>query len=1071
MEKAEAEIMTAFGAGVNYYDTAYVYPGSEAALGEILEKNGIRKQVKIATKLPHYLIQNSDSMERYFSEQLRRLRTDYVDYYLMHMLTDTETWERLIALGILEWLEDKKASGAIRQIGFSYHGNTDMFCRLIDAYDWDFCQIQYNYMDEHSQAGRRGLHYANAKGLPVIIMEPLRGGRLVNRLPEQALKIFENYPIKRTPVQWALRWLWNQPEVTCVLSGMNSVEMVSDNVNTASDVTVGELGPREEEMLQDVVKAINSKMKVGCTGCGYCMPCPKNVDIPGTFAAYNRNYSDGHWRALVEYFMCTAMRRTSSAASNCVECGKCERHCPQHIPIRRELKNARRKLEGPLYKIGKRIVKWMKAYCLLLFIIGLAAAGMSGCKSTSAPADYIPPQTEPVTQTQNHALMWDACTPVSGSPGLYELHADFLENSNYTDCAEFAGNLLLIGQAYADAAYETGDSLGEETGPDTSPWEGTEWEGDDFPYEEVSPTFYFALYDPQENSVVATLNTEEQDISYYRIVGDQLLLLDYDTQSIYCYDDHLSLCGSCSGSELGEALSFMFYPSDSKNCFWDYSYSENALIRFSVSDGSYTIEPVSLDMYGVCLIGTTPDRSRLMVQAIDKDTLTPRIFLLDASTLEKTFLPEDLYYFYGSLTDQHYLAETDTFHGIWMYGDFDQKEASYFVLPISAHAQILYDNTFLVYEEQVLAEDDLHTIETTIYDGSGNALNYFYYDCGALSGEDSFYPAPAWACLENYGCCIQIMCDYNSHAYLLVWDLTTTSGTASSLPLYATEELAEAAAQLEEPTETVFDDSIVTLIEDPDNYDWGDLTEVHQYADRLARQYGLSIYLGPEPPDQIESYDVAQCLDPEQIETALDCLSEILSCYPDHFFSQLVYNGLKGIRIYLTSDLASQEEDLLDSAGGFVANINDYVVMALNVDYYYDWNYMVNHEISHMIDRRLAFLESVNPDALFSEDTWCSYNPSDFDYLYTYADYWDNEFYMVYSEYFLDAYGMTYPTEDRAELFGAAMDYYMKSDKSDYYYVWTTPMTDKLRYYCDAIRDGFNTTGWPEVLPWEYILE
>lgn len=362
LEKAEKEIMTAYEAGVNYYDTAYVYPGSEAALGAILEKNRIREKVKIATKLPHYLIRNRESLDKYFSEQLTRLKIDYVDYYLMHMLTDVGTWERLKGLGIIEWLEEKKKSGAIRQVGFSYHGNSDMFCQLVDAYDWDFTQIQYNYMDENSQAGRRGLMYAAGKGIPVVIMEPLRGGRLADKLPEQALKIMKDYPVRHTPVQWALRWLWNQPEVTCVLSGMNSVEMVEDNVNTASTVSVGELGEPEEKMLKEVVAAINAKMKVGCTGCGYCMPCPKNVDIPGTFAAYNRYYTEGKGKARNEYLMCTAMRKTNSGASNCVECGKCEQHCPQQIAIRQELKNARKHLESPVYKMARFFIKRFKIY-------------------------------------------------------------------------------------------------------------------------------------------------------------------------------------------------------------------------------------------------------------------------------------------------------------------------------------------------------------------------------------------------------------------------------------------------------------------------------------------------------------------------------------------------------------------------------------------------------------------------------------------------------------------------------------------------------------------------------------
>ena len=362
LPEAEREIMAAIDAGINYFDTAYIYPGSEAALGEILSKNNAREKVYIATKLPHYLIKSREGMERLFHEHLKRLKTDHIDYYLMHMLTDVQTWEKLKKLGILEFLEEKKASGAIRQIGFSYHGNSDMFCRLVDAYDWDFCQIQYNYMDEHSQAGRRGLQYANAKGLPVVIMEPLRGGKLVNRLPQKAQEIFANYPVKRTPAQWAFCWLWDQPDVTCVLSGMNSMEMLADNVETASDTEIGELGAGEQEMLTQVVAAINAGMKVGCTGCGYCMPCPKGVDIPGAFAAYNRVASEGKFAGLKEHFMCSAARQESTAANLCIGCGKCEKHCPQGIQIRQELKNVKKTLEGPLYRIARKGVEIFKLY-------------------------------------------------------------------------------------------------------------------------------------------------------------------------------------------------------------------------------------------------------------------------------------------------------------------------------------------------------------------------------------------------------------------------------------------------------------------------------------------------------------------------------------------------------------------------------------------------------------------------------------------------------------------------------------------------------------------------------------
>ena len=358
--KTEKEILEAFHGGVNYFDTAYIYPGSEAALGEILARNGIREQVNIATKLPHYLLKKPEDLDRCFSEELRRLKTDHVDYYLMHMLTDTKTWQRLEGLGIVQWLAEKKASGQIRQVGFSYHGNSDMFCKLLDVYDWDFCQIQYNYLDENSQAGATGLHRAAEKGLPVIIMEPLRGGRLTNTLPASAKKIIAHTSL--TPAQFAFRWLWDQKEVTCVLSGMNSLDMVKENLATAQVTNPGSLTPEDRGVYTKVVAAINENMKVGCTGCRYCMPCPKGVDIPGTFAAYNRMASDGYWKALTEYFMITGVRKDYTGPGNCIGCGKCEQHCPQHLPIRQELKNARKALEGIPYRIGRKVLPHIMHY-------------------------------------------------------------------------------------------------------------------------------------------------------------------------------------------------------------------------------------------------------------------------------------------------------------------------------------------------------------------------------------------------------------------------------------------------------------------------------------------------------------------------------------------------------------------------------------------------------------------------------------------------------------------------------------------------------------------------------------
>lgn len=353
-KKAEEEMRLAIERGVNYFDTAYTYPGSEEALGTFLAK-GYRDKVNIATKLPHYYIKKEGDMERFFQEELKRLKTDHVEYYLMHMLNDIAAWERLTELGIQEWIQEKKAEGRIGNIGFSFHGGTENFIKVLDAYDWDFCQIQYNYMDEHSQAGRRGLLHAAEKGIPVIIMEPLRGGRLVQGLPASAKKIIEQASPRRTAAEWGLKWLWNQPQVTVVLSGMNDTSQVEENVRIASEATEGSMTPEELEIIDKIKSEINKYVKIPCTGCGYCMPCPRGVDIPVAFQTYNTSYTDSYFQGLKAYFMCNALRTNHTGASNCIKCGKCKRHCPQEIDIPQELLKVKRRMENPIYKIARMV--------------------------------------------------------------------------------------------------------------------------------------------------------------------------------------------------------------------------------------------------------------------------------------------------------------------------------------------------------------------------------------------------------------------------------------------------------------------------------------------------------------------------------------------------------------------------------------------------------------------------------------------------------------------------------------------------------------------------------------------
>ena len=361
-EKANRELKLALDLGVNYFDTAYIYSGSEEALGRFIKEYGVRDKLNIATKLPQYRVKKPEDFDAYFDEELKRLQTDHVDYYLMHMMNDAESFRRLCGLGLKEWVAKKKAAGQIRNIGFSFHGGTLQFKALIDAWDWDFCQIQLNYMDERTQAGVEGLEYAASKGLPVVIMEPLRGGRLATGLPKEAVREFEQASPRRSPAEWGLRWLWNRPEVTVVLSGMNDVSQVEENCRVASDALPGALTEQDMALYGRVKDALARGIKVNCTGCGYCQPCPKGVAIPVCFAAYNHSYTEGMFTGMKEYMMCTTLRKVRSNAGLCVKCGKCEQHCPQHIPIREELARVRKRLENPAFKIAAAVVPKVLKY-------------------------------------------------------------------------------------------------------------------------------------------------------------------------------------------------------------------------------------------------------------------------------------------------------------------------------------------------------------------------------------------------------------------------------------------------------------------------------------------------------------------------------------------------------------------------------------------------------------------------------------------------------------------------------------------------------------------------------------
>jgi uncharacterized protein len=352
VERATKQIRYAIDHGVNYLDTSWMY-GNEEFVGKVLA-GGYRDKVNIATKVPLSLIRRRGDLDKMLDDQLHNLQTDHIDYYGFHALT-VDAWDRLKGLGVSDFIARAKADGRIRRIGFSTHCSTVDFKRVVDADDWDFCQIQFNILDETNQAGKEGLEYAASKGLGIIIMEPLRGGVLARQPTREVQAVWDEAIVKRSPAEWGLRWVWDHPEVTVVLSGMNEERHIEENLRVADEALPGSLTDKELALVGRVKEVYRRQIKVGCTGCHYCLPCPAGVNIPACFEYYNNMGLGDPMEEKMKYVMFVGGGIDGSGrkgyASLCKSCNKCVEVCTQHIDIPAELKNVAKAMESPEMKV------------------------------------------------------------------------------------------------------------------------------------------------------------------------------------------------------------------------------------------------------------------------------------------------------------------------------------------------------------------------------------------------------------------------------------------------------------------------------------------------------------------------------------------------------------------------------------------------------------------------------------------------------------------------------------------------------------------------------------------------
>lgn len=663
------------------------------------------------------------------------------------------------------------------------------------------------------------------------------------------------------------------------------------------------------------------------------------------------------------------------------------------------------------YRIYKRV-------CVFLFILGMFL-GLNGCSAWdhSENTSVFQLLSESGEQEQR-GLNIEELQAAEGYENLYILEDGMPDGMTYTDLKPFGSNILLIGEQY-------------------------DLEG------EYDIQYYFCVYNPWEGKIEAALSSEDAGADVYHVAGDELLLYNTDNKKMTVYDMSLTATAVADLSDIMMEDGGVFYSGDELFPLYVCDYYSETVWRLAVKEEMLSMKEMQFPLYNASISGVTLDGEALIITGVEKNTLNYKTVLWDVETqdiIAEAAEGPSAGYFYGGTYDTHIFEELDGIEGIWLNQVLGQ-EAGYFKLEGYPAVQLLRDNIFSVQDD--MQQDDAYC-RISLYDTEGRFLSGINYYSGNYSSGQFMNLAQTtfrlgdtdWFCLLSY--------DLMGRTKLMLWD-TSQQGEKGE-DLQTVEAPAQEASAALEHTEAA-------------------LETLYQQAGSLSDSCGMVIRIGEDVPEEIDVYHVAREYDPEIIEAALDTLETILDCYPDGFFDELCFNQITGVTIYLGGAITSEAEGMLQEAGGFVCEENRRILMVLDTANLFNWNYTVNHEISHIIDRRLAFLALCTDTALFSEETWGSYNPEDFSYLETYDGYAENPDYDQYYAYFIDSYGLTFATEDRAEIFGKAMESYLGGYIDPEIFKEDGNIAKKFEYYCACIRNGFSSGAWPDRMPWEEVLE
>ncbi|MCD8054276.1 MAG: hypothetical protein LUF00_09565 [Lachnospiraceae bacterium] len=601
---------------------------------------------------------------------------------------------------------------------------------------------------------------------------------------------------------------------------------------------------------------------------------------------------------------------------------------------------------------------------------------------------------------------------LDGYENLYVLEEMMPDEGAYTDMASLGDYLLLIGEDYEAA---TGEIL-----------------------------YYFCVYDPWEQEILASLNASQADATGYQAAADALLVYQYLNQTIRVYDETLTETAEIDLSEaLGETWG-CFYSGETLFPLYVSGDSEGEIWKLSAADSEP--QQLSLPLGQATVAGVTADGEGLILSGVNKDSLQYETILWDTRGTETEAAAETPPYgsFYGSVCDRHILQQIDWEQGIWL----DQvlgESARYLCVDMSAELSLLGEERILMRREELEGEDSYTYL--TLYDGEGTFLSALSFYGGSYAEENYSYLGSSVYRLGETGWVALLCGDTEGKAAILLWDTEAVGGTEESLA-FETTRPAEKESADSQSGET-------------------ELAALYERAEEMGETCGIPIRIGDEVEPVIDVYQVAEMTDAAVLEEALDALEEILACYPEEFFQAFSYGSVTQAAICLGGALISEDESTVGQADGFVSEWNDELLLVLDVNLSYNWYYTVNHEISHLIDRRLAFRSNCVEEVLYSEEAWETLNPADFTYWGTYENYEANPDAGSYTEYFVDSYGMTFATEDRAEIFGRAMEGFMNGQTPEEVFAGQDAILEKLSFYAACIRDGFDDENWQERMPWE----